>query len=182
MSTKNDVVTQVPSQKMTSTSTLRSGVASSKHSEDDKQNYVPAWYGKQLMDHVAALGMTPEQLAKEIDRAKNPTLDRLVQGRGSMIVARAVRRFITDRGRTIGPVPEHGEPPPLPQPEEVNSKRPEWMREWISVGERIHELATDEEFTLIRDQVRNFMDALVTIRGSRRAVMHPTSVRDRGER
>jgi len=143
---------------------------------------VPAAYGAILAAAQKELGLTDRELARLAGRKgdkKDQTMYRLRRGQGSVKSALDVRQALVARGANVPPLPLRGiepEPEPQPQPERrletrvgdhatpaptvQGTQQEPWRELWISLGKRIHDNATEEQFRKCVGDLSKLADAL----------------------
>jgi hypothetical protein len=112
-----------------------------------------AEWGRRAVELAAAIGKSKQELARAAGYTggpKDPTIDRLVRGQGSLLLAFAVRRALKDWGIDVSVLP------PL---EGDSSLLPDWQQEWNELGEQLHRVATPERFQVEVDRVRKVVEA-----------------------
>lgn len=111
-----------------------------------------AEWGRRAVELAASIGKSKQDLARESGYTggpKDPTIDRLVRGEGSLLLAYAVRRTLKNWGLDVSLLPA------LDEDEDM----PDWKREWIELGERLWQLASDERFQVEIDRIRDVIRA-----------------------
>lgn len=108
-------------------------------------------FGQRVFELAAELGKTKQDVMRATN-ASQSTIDRLARGNGSMRFALSVKKVLKDWGADMSKVP------PLDE-DAMNGPIDEWMREWIAVGERLHELASEKRFQVEVDRVRDVIRA-----------------------
>lgn len=121
----------------------------------EKQRSKPrpsAEWGRRAVDLAASIGKTKQDLARESGYTggpKDPTIDRLMRGQGSLALAYAVRRTLKNWGLDVSKLPT------LDDDEDL----PEWKREWIALGDRLWQLADEKRFQVEIDHIRAVIHA-----------------------
>lgn len=106
-----------------------------------------AEFGRRALELATSLGKTRQDLVRATSRDMK-TLDRLVRGEGSLLYAYRVLAVLRDWGADVSTLPslERGEPP-----------LEDWLREWIDLGRRLHDLASEERYLV---EVRRIADVI----------------------
>lgn len=110
-------------------------------------------WGKRAVELATAIGKSKQDLARAAGYTGGPkdvTIDRLMRGQGSMLLAFAVKRALKDWGIDVSLLP------PLDGEE---SALPDWQREWNELGERLRQVASPERFQVEVDRVIKVIEA-----------------------
>jgi hypothetical protein len=129
---------------------------------------VPASYGEVLDALRKELGKTDRELARLAGHKGGPkdqTMRRLRVGTGSVKSAIAVRDALVKLGKDV---------PPVPIPGSAASPRLEhWMQQWVDLGKRLREHASDEQFEKCVADVRGLVEALELVTRHLTAISRP---------
>jgi len=132
---------------------------------------VPADYGRLLTNIQKELGLSDRQLSKLAGYKAGPkdnTMGRLRRGEGSIRQAMAVRDVLVRAGGEVPPVPISGTGTSVDATEQSA-----WLREWIELGNRLHEHASEAQFEKYVADLRELVGALEKVARHMAAIAHP---------
>lgn len=131
-------------------------LVSDKHRARQKPHPSAEW-GRRAVELAASIGKTKQDLARESGYTggpKDPTIDRLVRGQGSLLLAYAVKRTLKKWGIDVSQLP------PLDGDEDQDAgAMDDKLREGLEVIRRLWELASDERFRLEIERLEELVRA-----------------------
>lgn len=105
-----------------------------------------AEWGRRAVEMAASIGKSKQDLARESGYTggpKDPTIDRLARGQGSLVLAYAVKRTLKKWGLDVSQLP------PLDgDADDDGGSMDDKLREAIEIVRRLWEVASDERFQL----------------------------------
>ncbi len=118
----------------------------------------PPEFGRRAVELAATIGKTREDILRATGRSGESTIARLVRGDGSMFFALAVKKALRGWGLDVSKLPSLGEEDEEGAAGSLGSTE-EWLREWIELGERLHQVASEKRFQVEIERVRQVIRA-----------------------
>ncbi|HEU4727637.1 MAG TPA: hypothetical protein VFT22_07105 [Kofleriaceae bacterium] len=119
-----------------------------------KELQPPADFGRKALELAESVGKTKQDLLKATRYDSMKTLDRLIQGDGSVKFAAAVVQALRSWGADVSQLPrvEMGA-----LPVEGTS---EWVQEWADLGRQLYGMAPDEKLDFELERLRELVRAI----------------------
>lgn len=132
---------------------------------------IPADYGEVLTILQKELGLSDRDLARRAGYRGGPkeqVMYRLRTGTGSVKSAIAVRSVLVKLGKAVPPVPVPGSE----VARGAGGGEP-WLEEWVALGRRLHDNASDEQFSEYIIGLRGLVDAMERVARQMAAISRP---------
>ena len=127
-----------------------------------------AEWGRQAVELAATIGKTRKDIEKHTGR-DSKTIERLVGGKGSLVMAHAVLDALRDWGLDASKLP--------PLDDSAAIVVAPGLREWLALGERLLSLATPKRFAAEVSRVRDVVRAYeIVVEGEAEAAAETEAV------